>query len=401
MEAGESIYGCECKCHQKKSDIIPSCDKRIKMYAKYPYPDYNDLSSIHNGYYANSSKLVCGDDAIMAAYDDGFIRLCMSERHSLGRINWCFECNHEGVEIIPGGFAYTFKIPGLLSASASEGCYLLADRKGYAWSFGINDYGQVGQSSASFNIPNPTRIPGIENVKEVYTGNYHSALILKNDNVLIFGRNENSELGLYNRENKIITPMLNHDLSYGSKIKKICFGLKHTIVLTEDGKIKGAGSNQYGQLGMAEKKDVLVFTDIPVTSRKIIDVATGGNHTVILTENGNVYAFGLNCEGRLGTGSWDREIINPPQKIIVPEKVKSIHTSNNLTLFECANGVLYRTGNGIAFLHDLEEGRVIDDLVGYSRSCLPELVKLRWDNHPYTSGFEVKFVTHSYVMLKH
>lgn len=65
------------------------------------------------------------------------------------------------------------------------------------------------------------------------------------------------------------------------------------------------GSNGSGQLGLGHTEDVsipttCVFDETPPEKCKIVRIAAGGNHTLVLFENGVIYAAGCNVDGRCG-----------------------------------------------------------------------------------------------------
>lgn len=68
------------------------------------------------------------------------------------------------------------------------------------------------------------------------------------------------------------------------------------------------GSNGSGQLGLGHTEDVsiptrCVFDDEAspqADNGKVVRIAAGGNHTLVLFENGAVYAAGCNVDGRCG-----------------------------------------------------------------------------------------------------
>ena len=41
----------------------------------------------------------------------------------------------------------------------------------------------------------------------------------------------------------------------------------------------------------------------------IVNLSTGGTHTVLITKRGTVYAFGDNDEGQLGTGDLKKRLV--------------------------------------------------------------------------------------------
>lgn len=76
-----------------------------------------------------------------------------------------------------------------------------------------------------------------------------------------------------------------------SPVIQIACGIHHSVVLTQNGDVFTFGSNQYGQLGTG---DLLPYTG-PVQVKLnsvIVQVAAGSNHSVLLSSRGVVYTFG-------------------------------------------------------------------------------------------------------------
>ena len=71
-------------------------------------------------------------------------------------------------------------------------------------------------------------------------------------------------------------------------------------------KLFAFGSNGSGQLGIGHTEDVshpspcLFTASAEVHDEKVIHIVAGGNHTLLLTGNGHVYAAGCNTDGRCG-----------------------------------------------------------------------------------------------------
>ncbi|GKV10040.1 hypothetical protein SLEP1_g21463 [Rubroshorea leprosula] len=90
----------------------------------------------------------------------------------------------------------------------------------------------------------------------------------------------------------------------GSYIKGIACGGRHSAVVTDNGALLSFGWGLYGQCGQGSTTDLLRPTCVSsLSSIKVERVAAGLWHTLCISVDGHVYAFGGNQFGQLGTGS--------------------------------------------------------------------------------------------------
>ena len=80
---------------------------------------------------------------------------------------------------------------------------------------------------------------------------------------------------------------------------------------------------QNGQLGMGDTEDSMLPRHVTALSGKtVIDVAAGAEHSIVCTSDGEVYSFGWNRYGNLGTN--DREDRHIPTKVHGVEGVVAV-----------------------------------------------------------------------------
>ncbi|MEN6461550.1 MAG: fibronectin type III domain-containing protein [Syntrophomonas sp.] len=94
---------------------------------------------------------------------------------------------------------------------------------------------------------------------------------------------------------------------------KIALSSKHTLMIGDDGSVWAWGQNEYGQLGIGNNTEQLIPVKINGLSN-IIAVAAGDNHSIALDSSGNVWAWGKNNLYQLGNGVTANS--NIPVKII-------------------------------------------------------------------------------------
>jgi alpha-tubulin suppressor-like RCC1 family protein len=87
-------------------------------------------------------------------------------------------------------------------------------------------------------------------------------------------------------------------------LKTIVAGDYHSLALFDDGRVYAAGNNNHGQLGFGDNNNRTVFTEVvDLRDKNIVTVTAGGLHSFALSNEGKVYAVGLNLYGELGIGS--------------------------------------------------------------------------------------------------
>jgi alpha-tubulin suppressor-like RCC1 family protein len=147
-----------------------------------------------------------------------------------------------------------------------------------------------------------------------------------------------------------------------SKIKKFSTGKSHTIVLTEDGKVYATGKNDYGQLGTGDNNEYAVFTEITSLSRETItDIAAGDGFSIALTKDGRLLATGKNDQGQLGMGHMSYHYNTFTEVTSLAGKnITAIAAGQTYTIVAASDNTVYSTGSnstgqlglGDRFLHN-------------------------------------------------
>ncbi|KAJ1500911.1 E3 ISG15--protein ligase herc5 [Coelomomyces lativittatus] len=91
------------------------------------------------------------------------------------------------------------------------------------------------------------------------------------------------------------------------KIETVSIGDNHMVLLSQNnGMVYSCGSNDFGQLGhgmsVPESVKPTLIESLKYKQMKVVQIATGANHTMVLMENGEVLTFGLGDNYRLGHG---------------------------------------------------------------------------------------------------
>lgn len=93
----------------------------------------------------------------------------------------------------------------------------------------------------------------------------------------------------------------------GKDIVDISVGYDHSLAVSSDGQVFAWGDNYYGQLGdgttTASNSPVAVDMSGVLSGKTVVAVASGTSFSTALTSDGQIYTWGLNDRGQLGDGT--------------------------------------------------------------------------------------------------
>lgn len=127
-----------------------------------------------------------------------------------------------------------------------------------------------------------------------------------------------------------------HDQS-DDPYRDVFVGRTHSFAITQSGRIIGWGDNTFGQLSassvrpLTEPIDITEELSMRIPGEIITQFAIGRAHTLVLTESGNIFSFGLNESGQLGTGSLliNSGMITEKFNLLEDETIVSVYASYN------------------------------------------------------------------------
>ena len=125
-------------------------------------------------------------------------------------------------------------------------------------------------------------------------------------------------------------------------VKQIACGCYHTIVLKNDGSVWACGWNENGQLGLGDTNNRTTFTETGMTDVK--QIACGEQHTIILKNDGSVWACGYNYHGQLGLGNTTNKTTFTQVTKNINNDVKQIACGSRFTYIIKDDGSLWSCG---------------------------------------------------------
>ena len=124
---------------------------------------------------------------------------------------------------------------------------------------------------------------------QVSSGKRHSLALDITGQVYITGDNSMRQLGTSN-VNEILTFKQLSDFSFPSK--QIAAGTDHSLILTQDGRVYAAGNNQNGNLGLGHNYSSDKFLSVNgLSGLKFMQIAAG-RHSAALTEDNRLFVWG-------------------------------------------------------------------------------------------------------------
>jgi alpha-tubulin suppressor-like RCC1 family protein len=142
----------------------------------------------------------------------------------------------------------------------------------------------------------------------------------------------------------------------GSDVELVSSNYKHTVVKTESGEIYTWGYNYYGALGTGDKEDRI--TPFKVTeslnlgvAEEVSMIATGDRHTVYLTSDHRVLTTGNNQYGMLGTGNTVEQLSPFDMTVRIPlnptEYIVKVYAGGYQTFLLSNEGNVFAMGRSI------------------------------------------------------
>jgi alpha-tubulin suppressor-like RCC1 family protein len=190
-------------------------------------------------------------------------------------------------------------IGDITAISAGMSHSLILNTRGQVFSFGTNEYEQLGAGAIEHqNLPTLIETSELGKIITISAGSYHSLLLNSEGQVFSFGANDCGQLGLGENEDENL-PMLIKE-TQSRKIVAISASGSHSLFLDDQGQVFSCGNNEFGQLGLGDCEDRLDLTLIEIPAINIIAISAGGHHSLILDCDGQVYSFGSGLLGRLG-----------------------------------------------------------------------------------------------------
>jgi alpha-tubulin suppressor-like RCC1 family protein len=207
---------------------------------------------------------------------------------------------------LSNGKRFTIAIPptpgGWAAISAGTECSLALREDGALWSWGLNDYGQLGLGD-TLDRTTPTQVGDAHDWAAVSCGALHSSALKRDGSLWTWGRNDYGQLGLGDKMTRMRPTRVGGDTDWTFVSSR---GTS-SLALKSDGSLWGWGPNIEGHLGLGD-------TDPRTTPTRVgsdsdwASVCCGAMDSFAIKTNGSLWGWGLNWTGELGVGDTERRL---------------------------------------------------------------------------------------------
>ncbi|HXQ63077.1 MAG TPA: MBG domain-containing protein, partial [Acidimicrobiales bacterium] len=175
---------------------------------------------------------------------------------------------------------------GVKAAMVAAGFHftLAVSTTGQLYSWGANEYGQLGDGSMTDHV-NPKAITLAAGVTatSIATGLYHSLAVGSNGRLYAWGYNADGELGDGTTTNREVTKAIT--LPGGASASAVSGGAFSSMVLTTTGGIDAMGQNGYGQLGIGSTANA--------TSPTPVSLPSGSTATILASDSSSYHMLAV------------------------------------------------------------------------------------------------------------
>ena len=181
----------------------------------------------------------------------------------------------------------------------------LQDSDGVFWGSGANFFGQLGDGTNFLRRTGLVRVLG--SYLELAPGGLHTLGVDASGSLWVWGNNASGQLGDGGVSTARRRP---HKLTLPHAVVSMAAGGEHSLVVLQDGTLWAWGGNASGQLGDGSTTTRMVPVQI---GSGFVQVAAGRSFSVARKSDGSVWAWGANSRGQLGDGTTTQR--NEPVKI--------------------------------------------------------------------------------------
>lgn len=219
---------------------------------------------------------------------------------------------------------------GIQAIGAGEHTTLVLKNDGSVWGTGLNVYDNLGPKDSDDyleEVYEPRKISGNLVVKKMFTDWWSNFFVTTDDKLFAMGNNERGMLADGTTSNRPL-PV---EISIPGQVTHIDVGGGHAFFITSDGKLRVAGSNFFGKAGLGDA----IGAELPYTElfgRNVLLATAGIDDSLLIFKDETtdmqqhlIKGAGFNDYGELGVGNNEITMVFN----------ESVNLQNNLRPHQC------------------------------------------------------------------
>uniref|UniRef100_A0A3B3SNV1 Regulator of chromosome condensation (RCC1) and BTB (POZ) domain containing protein 1 n=1 Tax=Paramormyrops kingsleyae TaxID=1676925 RepID=A0A3B3SNV1_9TELE len=207
----------------------------------------------------------------------------------------------------------------VFGASGNEAIYCTHEDEVYAFGLNCSNCLGTGDSQSSIFPKKVECLSGKKVVSLSYGSGPHVLLATAGGELFAWGHNGYSQLG-NGTTNQGLSPILVTSNLASKEVTEVACGSHHSMALTSDGEVFAWGYNNCGQVGSGSTANQPTPRRVSscLQNRVATGISCGQTSSMAVLDNGEgcLYAWGANTYGQLGTGSKSNHLspVQPPAK---------------------------------------------------------------------------------------
>ena len=226
-----------------------------------------------------------------------------------------------------------------MTCSVGQSHTITLSDDGVVYSFGQNDEGQLGLGHKK-NVSFPRQIPDLPKIKQVSCGENFTFCVDEEGFIWSFGRNSNGQLGIKSPSSLLIPQKIKEDIP---PVVSVSCGYSHTLIITNDSNLWSTGNNKFGQLCLG--KEINQSSTFQKTSfSNILKISSGRCYSLIQNDKGEIFSCGFNSSGQCGLGHFYHPQITPSLIPNLPSNIIEFVCGSFHSLFLDCEGNVFSVG---------------------------------------------------------
>lgn len=214
-----------------------------------------------------------------------------------------------GNRSVPGGLNSYYPFRGY--AAGGDHSVAFTNNSSVIYSWGYNGFGQLGNGTTTYSSI-PVRSGTVTGIVAVAAGALHSLALKKDGTVWAWGQNDVGQAGtaIGDTSGFITTPRKINGAAPLANISSIAANGKHSLAIAKGGALWAWGLNSNGQIGLDPSgpmqnsfDPVNISMYYPSSIASVTSIAAGTGSSYAVAANGTLWAWGVNDNGQLGNGT--------------------------------------------------------------------------------------------------